>query len=59
LHLNTFLFNLIFNELPPPLGGLLLRDLVLPFEAVSLILTAALLGAVFFSGKNESSGARR
>jgi NADH-quinone oxidoreductase subunit J len=41
------------------LGGLLLRDLVLPFEAVSLILTAALLGAVFFSGKNESSGARR
>ena len=32
-----------------PLGKLLMSDYALPFELVSLVLTAALLGAVFFS----------
>lgn len=36
------------------LGLLLLRDLVLPFEAVSLVLLAALVGAVHFSRKENS-----
>ena len=41
-------------ELPPKpttarLGELLLRDLALPFELISLILIAALIGAVLFS----------
>lgn len=37
-----------------PLGRLLLGDMVLPFEAVSLILLAALVGAVFFGRDNLS-----
>ena len=35
------------------LGGLLLRDMALPFEAVSLALMASLLGAVLFSRKED------
>lgn len=36
------------------LGQLLLTDLVLPFEAISLVLVAALVGAVYFSVKKQS-----
>jgi NADH-quinone oxidoreductase subunit J len=36
------------------LGMLLLRDMVLPFEAVSLVLLAALVGAVLFSKRHEN-----
>ncbi len=36
-----------------PLGLLLLRDMVLPFEAISLVLLAALVGAIFFTRKKE------
>ncbi len=36
------------------LGLLLLRDMVLPFEAVSFVLLAALAGAVHFSKKEEA-----
>lgn len=48
--------------MPPPspmaptthrLGQLLLGDYALPFELVSLVLTAALLGAVFFSAPEK------
>lgn len=35
------------------LGFLLLRDMLLPFEAVSLVLLSALVGAVHFSKKDE------
>lgn len=38
-----------------PLGLLLLRDMVLPFEAISLVLLAALVGAIFFTRKKEES----
>ncbi|MBI5883000.1 MAG: NADH-quinone oxidoreductase subunit J [Elusimicrobia bacterium] len=34
-----------------PLGRLMLGDYVLPFELISLVLTAALLGAIFFTRK--------
>lgn len=37
------------------IGHLLLRDMSLPFEAVSLILTAALVGAILFSKKNPAA----
>ena len=37
------------------LGRLLLGDLSLPFEAVSLVLMASLVGAIFFSKKEEKS----
>lgn len=33
------------------LGGLLLNEMVLPFEAISLVLVAALVGAIYFSAK--------
>lgn len=36
-----------------PLGLVLLKDMVLPFEAVSLVLLAALIGAVHFSKKDS------
>ncbi|HRY29719.1 MAG TPA: NADH-quinone oxidoreductase subunit J [Elusimicrobiota bacterium] len=35
------------------LGVLLLREMVLPFEAVSLVLLAALVGAVLFTRRGE------
>jgi NADH-quinone oxidoreductase subunit J len=38
------------------LGFLLLRDMLLPFEAVSLVLLSALVGAVHFSKKEEAAG---
>ena len=53
----------LFRQLPEPgapgeaaptsaaLGILLVRDMLLPFEAVSLVLLAALVGAVHFSKK--------
>jgi NADH-quinone oxidoreductase subunit J len=55
------LFRLLPEPSAPPaaeptsasLGILLLRDMVLPFEAVSLVLLAALVGAVLFSQKGE------
>lgn len=37
------------------LGFLLIRDWVFPFEAVSLVLLAALVGAVHFSKKDKTS----
>lgn len=37
------------------LGFLLLRDMLLPFEALSLVLLAALIGAVHFSKKEEAA----
>jgi NADH:ubiquinone oxidoreductase subunit 6 (subunit J) len=37
------------------LGLLLLREMVLPFEAVSLVLLAALVGAIHFSKRSGSS----
>lgn len=37
------------------LGFLLLREMLLPFEAVSLVLLAALVGAVHFSKKDEAA----
>ena len=37
------------------LGLLLLKDMVLPFEALSLLLLAALVGAVHFSGRGGTS----
>jgi NADH-quinone oxidoreductase subunit J len=36
------------------LGFLLLRDMLLPFEAVSFVLLSALVGAVHFSKKEEA-----
>jgi NADH-quinone oxidoreductase subunit J len=36
-----------------PLGLLLLREMVLPFEVLSLVLLAALVGAVHFSKKDD------
>lgn len=36
-----------------PLGLYLVRDLLLPFEAVSLVLLAALVGAIHFSRKES------
>ena len=41
-----------FDRIGPttrPLGVLLMNDYAIPFELISLILLAALLGAVFFS----------
>jgi NADH:ubiquinone oxidoreductase subunit 6 (subunit J) len=35
------------------LGILLLRDMVLPFEAISLVLLSALVGAILFSRRSE------
>jgi NADH-quinone oxidoreductase subunit J len=37
------------------LGLLLLRDMVLPFEAVSLVLLAALVGAIYFTRRKEDA----
>jgi NADH-quinone oxidoreductase subunit J len=37
------------------LGVLLLKDMLLPFEAVSFVLLAALVGAVHFSKKEEAA----
>jgi NADH-quinone oxidoreductase subunit J len=37
------------------IGLLLLRDMVLPFEAISLLLLASLVGAIFFTRKKEES----
>lgn len=37
-----------------PLAIVLLRDMVLPFEAVSLVLLAALVGAILFSQREPS-----
>ncbi|HND63906.1 MAG TPA: NADH-quinone oxidoreductase subunit J, partial [Elusimicrobiota bacterium] len=36
-----------------PLGLMLVRDMLLPFEAVSLVLLAALVGAIHFSKRNS------
>lgn len=58
------LLTTLFRYLPEPaapgaaeptsasLGMLLIRDMVLPFEAVSLVLLSALVGAVLFSQKD-------
>jgi NADH-quinone oxidoreductase subunit J len=35
-----------FSDSPPVLGGLLLREFVLPLEAAALLLTATLVGAI-------------
>ncbi|OGR89887.1 MAG: hypothetical protein A3J74_04665 [Elusimicrobia bacterium RIFCSPHIGHO2_02_FULL_57_9] len=41
-----------------PLGIFMMRDYALPFEIISLVLTAALLGAVFFScAERDNPGA--
>lgn len=37
------------------LGLLLLKDLVLPFEVIGLVLVAAMIGAVYFSVKRSDS----
>jgi len=42
----------VFAPTTEPIGRLLLGDMILPFEAVSLILLASLVGAVYFSKKN-------
>jgi len=36
------------------LGLLLLRDMVLPFEVIALVLLASLVGAIYFSSKRPS-----
>lgn len=36
------------------LGTLLLGDMILPFEIISLVLVAALVGAIYFSQKRKS-----
>jgi NADH-quinone oxidoreductase subunit J len=38
----------------PALGLLLLREMVFPFEAVSLVLLAALVGAIHFGKRNRA-----
>ncbi|MBK8574873.1 MAG: NADH-quinone oxidoreductase subunit J [Elusimicrobia bacterium] len=55
----------LFRQLPEPgplaetvpvtkaLGLILVRDMVLPFEAVSLVLLAALVGAIHFNKRNR------
>lgn len=45
----------IFQPTTASLGRLLLTDLALPFELVSLVLLAALVGAVFFTRKPEGA----
>lgn len=59
--------TVLFRRIPPPpppepstpvtanLGLLLIRDWVFPFEAVSLVLLAALIGAVHFSKRDKTS----
>lgn len=37
------------------LGEMLLKDMILPFEVISLVLVAALVGAIYFSSKKPSS----
>ena len=37
-----------------PLGALLLNEMVLPFEFISLVLVAALVGAVYFSVRKRT-----
>ncbi len=47
-----------FTELKPTtvsIGRLLLGEMVLPFEVISLVLLAALVGAVLFGQKSENS----
>ncbi|MBI3292331.1 MAG: NADH-quinone oxidoreductase subunit J [Elusimicrobia bacterium] len=44
----------IFEPTTASLGQLLLTELALPFELVSLVLVAALVGAVFFTRRPES-----
>ena len=56
----------LFRQLPEPavlaetapvtkaLGMTLVRDMVLPFEAVSLVLLAALVGAIHFGKRNHA-----
>jgi NADH-quinone oxidoreductase subunit J len=51
----------IFATLPPApttasVGRLLLGDMVIPFEAVSLVLLAALVGAVYFGLSKKERG---
>ncbi len=36
------------------LGQLLLTDMILPFEVISLVLVAAMVGAIYFSAKKQS-----
>ncbi len=36
----------VFSDSPPVIGGLLLREFVLPLEAAALLLTATLVGAI-------------
>lgn len=38
-----------------PLGKLLVTGMLLPFEVISLVLVAALIGAIYFSMKKKSS----
>jgi NADH-quinone oxidoreductase subunit J len=61
------LLAVLFRQLPEPdplgttvpvtraLGLVLLRDMVFPFEAVSLVLLAALVGAIHFGKKGRAS----
>lgn len=61
------LLSVLFHSLPQPsipgpsspvtenLGLLLIRDWVFPFEAISLVLLAALIGAVHFSKRDKTS----
>lgn len=51
---NPFLGNPgVYAATTRSLGWLLLQDMKLPFEAVSLVLLASLVGAVIFSKKGE------
>ena len=36
----------VFSDSPPAIGGLLLREFILPLEAAALLLTATLVGAI-------------
>ena len=36
----------VYSDSPPALGGLLLREFILPLEAAALLLTATLIGAI-------------
>lgn len=59
----TALLNWPMKEIPAekpvtttgPLGELLMGQMVLPLEVISLVIVAALVGAVYFSSKKVSS----
>lgn len=46
--------ELVTENTSAKLGHLLLNEMVIPFEVVSLLLVSALVGAVYFSAKRKS-----